>query len=206
MLLTLAAAACGGELRIDVDAGDASFDVNAHWGECCDQQHGGLGSGSSCLDAGYTFIDSGVPGTGSFIGAMQCLPNQYCGVRLSDPQLASCCGHMLPVPENPPRSDEIDQDCPPFPGFVDRHWGECCYTHDNGTNPFIDAAASGGIPGACAPNVASPGIQCPSNQYCGQDFTAAQTVIRCCGDRTEELGTPGSSGLDPSCPTAPIVP
>jgi hypothetical protein len=201
LLVLVAVAACGGREVVDVDAEtpDASFDIDAHWGECCDRVSGGLGRPCTAAE-----IEAGP------YAWYQCPAWAYCGLQLDpfgiNPPEIGCCGNKAVGPLN--AFAEVQRGCPPWPGEVEASWGDCCYNQ-----PPLDGgfAVVGGVRGACPPDGLSH-TQCSTNQYCGApfggyyvydggpDFDAGDLGFRCCGDRNQDEGTMFASGLDPTCP------
>ena len=105
--------ACGGKLQGGVDA---TFDLDAHWGECCYEL---TGPAPSCRgpDGGFVAV-ADHPQT--------CSPTQYCGVNrngcingsngcheLSSPPFA-CCGDRNIVGTPDARLDGINVNCLPY--------------------------------------------------------------------------------------------
>jgi hypothetical protein len=184
----LAAAACGGRQtdNVDAQAVDASYDLDAHWGECCNTTLGGLGRACTPQE-----IEAGVG------EQYQCPQTMYCGLQIDpygDPPTVTCCGTRQP---STPYA-QVDVGCPPWPSANKVSWGECCYSapRDAATAPY------GGSPGTCPADASTPHVQCSANQYCGlpaDDGGGPTTPQRCCGDRTMDKGTLDASGLDPQC-------
>ncbi len=124
--LTCELAACGGELKADVDA--TTFDLDAHWGECCYFDKG---------PTPYCPSDAQFGGGGLPNGWYRCEDWQYCGVPRDCPNthgpnpechsglfpVYACCGsgntptHPGPttVPEGSPDwfAPGMDLDCLP---------------------------------------------------------------------------------------------
>lgn len=186
-----AVVACGGRESNDIDAEspDASFDIDAHWGECCDRTQGGLGR--PCTTAEIAATEAGVD-----YQRFPCGPSRYCGldVQAGGLPFVGCCGHKALQAS----SAEIDLGCPPWPGEVEASWGDCCY---QGSAPD-GSVRYGGVRGPCPVDTPYPHTQCSANRYCGRspdsglDSGFAQA---CCGDRSNDQGTIEASGVDPDC-------
>ena len=190
-MLLLAATACGGREQQDIDAAipDASYDLNVHFGECCDRLLGGLGRPCTAaeIEAGPT-------------QRFECPPQEYCGLvpgADSLPAEITCCGGKVPPALN--SGQAVDVGCVPWPGGLEAAWGDCCY-HASYPDGGDGGMRWGGVPGLCPESTPYVHQQCSPNQYCGlgpaPDGGPGQ---RCCGDRSQDHGTIDSSGLDPDC-------
>ena len=192
LALAFAAAACGGRESPDVDAApnDASYDLDAHWGECCDRTKGGLGrpcTGNE-LDGGN-------------VEQVQCPANTYCGLYLDttglNPPDVECCGDRGDPPI--PGYSGVDESCPPWPQAVEASWGDCCYQAEP-HGPDAGLIPAGGAIGPCPKDATYPHVQCSQNQYCGLGPSDGSTPYQqCCGDHSQDQGTINASGLDPNC-------
>jgi len=179
--------ACG-RLADDGDAGtdaniDASYDIDAHWGECCDRKLGGLGRACTAteIEAGPEVF-------------WQCPKNAYCGIEPPDPVKHFSgnitCSGSGPPPAGLPWVNAVPW--PPWPGGLEATWGDCCF--------FESGSPFGGWVGSCPADASAPHVQCSPNQYCGVYVNGAgDGGAQCCGDRSNDEGTLQASGLDPAC-------
>lgn len=195
LFIAAAVCGCGGREASDFDAQtpDASYDLNVHFGECCDRTLGGLGR--PCTEAE---IEAGPA------QRFACPSFQYCGISPADDNLPAeitCCGDQVPPAEN--SGAGVPLGCPPWPGGVDVAWGDCCYNLPDAAGPNRPYTPFGGVPGACPADASTPHNQCPLNQYCGKSAGPDADPFEpwhCCGDRTKDQGTVDQNGVDPNCP------